>query len=69
MSINDHLNDAERRDRGIDDNICEMPRAEWDYRQFALRELAGPVREALRLLERTLGPRQFDPMARPARSS
>lgn len=27
------------------------------------RELAGPVREALRLLERTLGPRQFDPAA------
>jgi DNA-binding transcriptional LysR family regulator len=27
------------------------------------RELAGPVREALRLLERTLAPRQFDPAA------
>jgi DNA-binding transcriptional LysR family regulator len=27
------------------------------------RELAGPVREALRLLERTLSPRQFDPAA------
>lgn len=27
------------------------------------RELAGPVREALRLLERTLGPRRFDPAA------
>jgi DNA-binding transcriptional LysR family regulator len=27
------------------------------------RELAGPVREALRLLERALGPRQFDPAA------
>src|ERR1051325_11327592 len=27
------------------------------------RELAGPVREALRLLERSLGPRVFDPAA------
>jgi DNA-binding transcriptional LysR family regulator len=27
------------------------------------RELAGPVREALRLLERTLSPRRFDPAA------
>jgi DNA-binding transcriptional LysR family regulator len=27
------------------------------------RELAGPVREALRLLEHTLGPRRFDPAA------
>lgn len=27
------------------------------------RELAGPVREALHLLERTLSPRQFDPAA------